>query len=349
MRNRFIAEHVAERRPACIKNRLRHAGFGKPGGIYVAYRDVIKLAHDAIRELVKKVSPRICYANMDIDGQTLLVCPLRLGEFFLKPPKIALVFDLLTAGEHGKFFKAKVNANAVPDWARMGFGNLNGNVEKPVTPRVFGEVRAVLDLAFWHGTAVEHTKGVTGETESMALPLEVAPLERNPSKRALSTVAKEGSVELFAGFGVLLTNRVDSAGMQAKFPAAAGGQDVQIEARGPALVPFKGVFLRVIAVIPDIVYCPGLLIQKAVQGFHAVAVNKNHFWRFRYSEMARRISSATESPVFSERVLSAESMGSGKKVCVRIIPTLYINQDGNATAKPFPYLPGINTEVSRKY
>ena len=36
VRNRLIAEHVSEGRPAGIKYRLRHAGLGKPGRVYVA-------------------------------------------------------------------------------------------------------------------------------------------------------------------------------------------------------------------------------------------------------------------------------------------------------------------------
>jgi hypothetical protein len=47
VRRRFIAEHVSEGRPACIKNRLRQAGLGESGGIHIADRDVIELSNDA--------------------------------------------------------------------------------------------------------------------------------------------------------------------------------------------------------------------------------------------------------------------------------------------------------------
>src|ERR1700722_14919465 len=52
---RFIAEHVSEESPACIKNRLRQAGLGESGGIHVADRDVIELSNEAGRELVVKI------------------------------------------------------------------------------------------------------------------------------------------------------------------------------------------------------------------------------------------------------------------------------------------------------
>src|ERR1700692_173900 len=56
VRRRFIAEHVSEEIPACIKNRLRQAGLGESGGIHIADRDVIELSNDADREFMVKVT-----------------------------------------------------------------------------------------------------------------------------------------------------------------------------------------------------------------------------------------------------------------------------------------------------
>jgi hypothetical protein len=39
VRSRFVAEHASEGRPACIEHRLRHAGLGESGGVYIADRD----------------------------------------------------------------------------------------------------------------------------------------------------------------------------------------------------------------------------------------------------------------------------------------------------------------------
>src|ERR1700726_4016467 len=66
VRRRFIAEHVPEGRPACIKNRLRQAGLGESGGVHIADRDVIELSNDAGRELVVKVAARMDDARVDI-------------------------------------------------------------------------------------------------------------------------------------------------------------------------------------------------------------------------------------------------------------------------------------------
>src|SRR6202047_5167644 len=54
VRGRLVAEHVAEGRPACIKDGLRQAGLGESGGVHIADRDVIELSNDAGRELAEK-------------------------------------------------------------------------------------------------------------------------------------------------------------------------------------------------------------------------------------------------------------------------------------------------------
>src|SRR5271170_6068921 len=59
VRGRFVAEHVAEGRPAYIKNRLRHAGPGESAGVHIAHRYIIELSNDSGREFVVKVTPRI--------------------------------------------------------------------------------------------------------------------------------------------------------------------------------------------------------------------------------------------------------------------------------------------------
>jgi len=64
--------------------------------------------------------------------------------------------------------------------------------------------------------------------------------------------------------------------------------------------------------LADEVYRPALLVQQAVQRFHSVAVDSNHFCFFRNSSMARRTSSATDSPVFTARALSCSTDGSDR-------------------------------------
>src|SRR5712671_3626494 len=66
VRRRFIAEHVSEGRPACIKNRLRQAGPGESGGVHIADRDVIELPNDAGREFMVKVTASVDDARVQV-------------------------------------------------------------------------------------------------------------------------------------------------------------------------------------------------------------------------------------------------------------------------------------------
>src|ERR1700730_17561587 len=111
VRNRFVAEHASEGRPACIKDGLRQAGLGKSGGIHIADRDVIELSNDAGRELVVKVTACIDDARVEVGRLTSFAGPLRGGEFVRQLPEKPRVLDLLSVGQGREVFKAQVDAN----------------------------------------------------------------------------------------------------------------------------------------------------------------------------------------------------------------------------------------------
>src|ERR1700736_3571975 len=81
VRSRFVSEHVAEGRPACIEDGLRQAGLGESGGIHIADRDVIELSNDAGRELVVKITPRVDDACVDVGRLAPFAGALRGSEF----------------------------------------------------------------------------------------------------------------------------------------------------------------------------------------------------------------------------------------------------------------------------
>ena len=69
---------------------------------------------------------------------------------------------------------------------------------------------------------------------------------------------------------------IDRPRVKAQFLACTRGELVQIKACRPALMPFQGKLLSVVAEIPHEIHRPALPIQKAVQGFNAVAKHLNH-------------------------------------------------------------------------
>src|SRR6187551_1905276 len=102
MLNSLVRELIAEGRPAGIENGLRHAGLGEPGGIHIAYRDVIELGDDARRELVQKVVPGVDDLGVQVPDETFLVGALRTSQSVLDRADVARVGDLLTSREHRK-------------------------------------------------------------------------------------------------------------------------------------------------------------------------------------------------------------------------------------------------------
>jgi hypothetical protein len=93
VRDRFVAEHASEGRPACIEDGLRQAGLGESGGIHIADRDVVELSNDADRELMVKVPARVADARVQIRCLTLLTRPLDGREFVSQPLQQPWVLD----------------------------------------------------------------------------------------------------------------------------------------------------------------------------------------------------------------------------------------------------------------
>src|SRR6266404_3631662 len=104
VRRRFIAEHVSEGRPACIKNRLRQAGPGESGGIHIADRDVIELPNDAGREFMVKVTSGIDNARVEVGCLPPFPGPLGGTELVSQLPQKPRVLDLLPIGQGSEVF-----------------------------------------------------------------------------------------------------------------------------------------------------------------------------------------------------------------------------------------------------
>ena len=346
IRNRLVRKHLFEGMPASVKDAFCHAGFGKFRGRHIADHDVIKVTHDLRGSLVQKIGSAVGNLRVNIGDLLFLSGPLGDGKPIFKVSVMARVLDLLPSGQRGKIGQAKINAYAAHRISDFSISHFDNDIQKPVAAPILRKACSVLDLAFWQVSGMEHAERISGKPESIAVALQITAFKRNPSERTLAAITKIWPVELLARLGVLLADGIDRAGVDAKFLAAARSQDIQIKPSRPALAPLERVFLRVVAEIPDEVNRPRLLVQQAVQGLHAVAVNLNHFWRFRYASMARRMCSATESPVFSDKALSAAITPSGRNKCVRFMHTLYLYLNPVQDIACAPFLPGLKAEVS---
>lgn len=348
IRNRLVRKHRLEGMPRCVINAFRHLGFGEFAAADIANSDVIEAPHDVRAGLVQKILSCVGDLGVNLRRQTFLFGSLCLRQLVLKLTKTPRMLDLLPIGQRGKIFQPKVNAYATQWLERLNIRHFNHDVQEPVPAPISRKAGSILDLAFWQRPGIEYAKRIASEPEGIAVALQVPAFERHPAKRTLATIAKKWTVELLARFGVLLAHGVDRAGVDAKLFAAAGSQHIQIEAGRPALAPLERVFLCVVAEVPNEIYRPRLLVQQTVQRLHAVAVNPRAHWRFRDSSMARRMCSATESSVFSDRALSAATTRSDRNKNLRFMHKSYlyfytaVQPTGCA-----PFLPGPNAGVSR--
>lgn len=187
MLNSLVRELIAEGRPACIENGFRHAGLGEPRGGNVSYRDVIKLPHNAMRELVQKVTSCIADPHVNLCRHSFLPRPLCLCKCALQRPVVRWAGEFLTCGKRSEVLKPEIDAHRVMHCARRRLCNLDRNIQKPIPATIAGEVRPILDLrTIGQRTGEEYTEGIACETESIAFSSQVATFERHPTEGFLA-------------------------------------------------------------------------------------------------------------------------------------------------------------------
>lgn len=260
IRNRLVRKHRFEGIPRCVVNAFRHPGLGEFSAADVANSDVIESPHDVRTGLVQEVHPGVGDLGVNLHYLSFLSGPLRLRQFFFKLSKAPGILDLLTVGQRSQISKPQVNTNAAHRFSGFNVRNINDDVQEPVSEPVLAEAGAVLDLSLRQEPGIEYSKCVTSESERIAVAFQVPTFEWHPAQRTLAAIAQVWPLELTTGLGVLLAHSIDRTGVDAKFLAASGGQDVQIKAGRPPLTPFECMLLSIIAEAPDEIYRPRLLV-----------------------------------------------------------------------------------------
>ena len=277
MLNSLVREHRTEARPGSIENRFGHPGPGQSCGIDIAHCDVVKLPHNAVRELVQEIPARMRDPGVNLSDQTPLAGSLCLAKTPFEVSIPTGIPDLLPRRESGKLLEPQIDSDAAfksSDWC---VSKLDGNVKKQATAPIAAKVRAVPDLAFGKRAGMKHAEGVTGKPKRLALALEITALQRNPGQRLIAAIAQVGTPVLRPRFGILLTHGVDGTRVQSKFLGTSGGQDVQVKPTRPTLIPFQRVFLGVVAIVPNVVDGAALPVQQPAERLDSIAVNQDHW------------------------------------------------------------------------
>ena len=279
MPNGLVPQFVPEGRPADIVDGLRHAGFGEPCGIDIADNNVVIARDDPGAPLVQEVVAPVGDPGVNRIDTPALARALGCGQRRLGVAvKLRRRDDApsRSIAQRGQVLQTKVDANATLGRTRGRFGQFDNNIDEPIAAPVAREIAAIGDLALRQTTRVKHAERVTCEAERVAMALELAAFERHPRQRLFASIAQTGTPELRTRSGVLLAYVIDGSRMQAELPAGAGRQLDQVEPAQPRPIKTQGIFLPVIAVVPNEVDRAGLSIQQASVGFDTVTVDQLH-------------------------------------------------------------------------
>ena len=353
VRRRFIAEHVSEGIPACIKNRLRQAGLGESGGIHIADRDVIELSNDAGREFMVKVTAGMDDARVKVGRLPPFAGPLGGSELVSQLPQRPRVLDLLPAGQGSEVFKSQVDANTDPHRPRLGLSDFNDNVQEPIPAGIAGEVRPVLDLAVRQWPREEYPKGVSGKPKGLSLALEIPAFQGHPAQRAPAAPPQERAVLLTARLDVLFTHGVDGARVQGEFLAASRRQPIEIKTGRPALVPFQRLLLSLVTKIPDEVAGASLAVEQSSQRFDAVSIDQQHRRKLMGLRPLDKTRKLPETLTFSALIEQAKSparsvaSGSARDAIAAVDEVAMLVQTGNRRG-PHPQGAALPPRLERR-
>lgn len=276
MLNSLVREHRTESRPGSIEHGLGHPGLGQSRGINVTYRNVVKLPHDTMRELVQEILARVADLGVNLCRERSLLCALCAGKPCLKTAIPARVLNLLARRKRSEISQPQIDTDAPKRLSYRRIPYLDDDVQEPLTATVAAEVRSIFDFAFGERSGIENSERVTCESKCVPRSFNVPPLQRNPSQRLFTPITQVRAPVLRSRLGVLFTYRVYRAGVKAEVFGAPRGQAVEVKPARPTLIPFERMLLSVVAVVPYIVHRVALLIQQTTERLHSVAVNQQH-------------------------------------------------------------------------
>ena len=276
MPNGLVRQHFSEGRPACIEHGLRQAGLGESTGIDIADSNVIEGfgdLHCSIMQEVHSAASRARVDGLDTPSfmRSLRHCQRRLG-LSVKPRGR----NLFAVRQCGKILQTQVNTDALFDRTQWWVSNLDHNIKEPVATAIAGKAGSVLNFSLRQRTRVEHAESIACEAKRTAFPMQVAPFQRNPTQGFATAISQQWSPVLRAGFRELFAGGINGTGMQPQFLAAASRQLVQVKSGQPWTAETQGIFLPVVAVIPDEVHRAAPLVKQSVQRLHAITAYGNH-------------------------------------------------------------------------
>ena len=260
----FVAEHRAERRPACIKNGFCHPRLGELGRIHITDDDQLVFASDPGGLLVKVVAPRV--GDLGVDRASANLVPGTLGD-----GKSSFISTIVPQGwDHGsvatscQYLEAQIYSDlSSSGWQDIFHLALEANI--PASARVLNE-----------GANLEVASGLSGFPEVVsalevgdggAVNLYSADAEGNPAKAFLVRSESRAPTNGIPARDELAADGPHGVAMDSKLGrAATTAKPYKIKRRRPPLVPLHGVPLNFAAVVPHPIARMGVPDQMPAHG-----------------------------------------------------------------------------------
>lgn len=282
-RNRFVAEHLSEARPARIVYGLGHLGFREARRVHVAYSDEIKFADQPRAEFVEKVFAARCDLRMNAPSGFGLTRSLRRRQPRFTGPIELRCLNSFACAECRQSLKAKVYADATLGFTDSRVRNAQNNIQVPAATRILRERTAVTNFgSLWNGAAIPNGVNLPVEAEGITDPVKIISLEGNPSEGTLSSVSNGPLANRPARSNILFAHTTDRVARNTKFSVRTSREFHQRVCARPKRAPAHGMLLSVSTIVPNEIDRPRHAVQSAsVLVFNSIAQRQMHCAEYR--------------------------------------------------------------------
>ena len=335
VRNRFVSDHIAKHRPACVTDAFCHLGFFQSGWADITNCDKSIVSGNLGALDVQEVSALPSDLRCQLPSLSFLVAPLVEREFFRRGAEEARVLYLVAVAQRSKRLQAKVNTDS---GAYLSFSvwQFDLGVNKPMAVVVTSHAPRLRCSVSWNFSGQPQLVSSPAESQHISdqprRALEVR--ERNPIQIALGRPkARRLRKTRSTAVRKLCADRINRVGMDAEFLGRSPAQSGEIEARGalyahPCSIARCGSSIRFATEIPDEIHGASLRTERATSGFISVfdpeAVSEYH--------LEGRLSGNAETRLRDRVTLPTSSVPTK-------LPPICLNIKGAA------FLPGLNAGV----
>lgn len=233
----LIPQHMSERRPASIQDRLCHLGFCKLRCAHVSNNDKSVLTHNLGRLFMKMMTARVGDFGVYRLSAGFISGPVRLAEIGFILPIMANGWDSFSRAKRREPLKAKINPNCTAS-CYDSYSHFILERDVPAPSRILDEGAALVSP--FDFTRLPNSEPPFEINDGCAVNGNCPGYKGYPSKRPLGSIARTEARAfsmLISSSDKLTANRLDSIGMDAKVATGSCGKFDKVVCSWPKYTP----------------------------------------------------------------------------------------------------------------